>query len=113
MIGVRLGVDQQTHGLRRELLHGIEDGPGILRKVSAVDEHDAILRQNDRAIRLAGGANVSEDAVLDLLELRIKLLCGRDGGQQQEANDRMQNGVCFVIHDASRWCAGAMLGCLL
>ena len=79
MVGMRFGIDEEPHRHWGELLDGVEDGPRIGRRMSAVDQHDPVLGENDAGIGIEVLANIDVNAVGKLPNLRPEILrkCGR------------------------------------
>src|SRR6266849_3019888 len=88
MVGMRLGIDEETDRQRSELLNGREDRARVRRIVPAVDEHDPVPGEDDAAIGIEVLADVDVDPVLELPNLRAQILRGREAGGEERDEDR-------------------------
>src|SRR5207253_2904093 len=86
VVGMRLGVDEETHRQRGELPHGREDGARVRRVVPAVDEHDPVLGEDDAAVGIEVLADVNVDPVFELPDLRAEVL--REAGGEERGEYR-------------------------
>ena len=89
MIAVRLGGDDVAHRLRRELLDGRLNRTGVGRVLTGIDQHDALLRQDDADIGLWSCvvrtvlADVHIDPILQLVNVGPEVLRREAAGREQ------------------------------
>src|SRR5262245_54465260 len=89
MIGMRFSIDEEPHRHWRELLDGVKDGPRIGRSMSAVDQNDPVLGEDDAGIRIKVLADINVDAVGKPFNLRPEILRkGGRGGRKSDEHDQ-------------------------
>src|SRR5882672_7716009 len=88
MVGMRLGVDEETARKRSELPHRLEDRACVRRVVPAVDEHDPFPGQDEAAIGSEVLAYVDVDPVFELPDLRTEVLRERQADGEERDEDR-------------------------
>jgi hypothetical protein len=73
MIGVRLGIDDETDRHRGEIADRRPDVAGFVRVLAGVDDDDALLGEDDAGVRLEAPSGVDVDAVGELFDLRTEI----------------------------------------
>ena len=97
VVGVRLGVDEHTHWHGRQLLDDLQELAALDWIVAGVDQHDAVLGQDDAGVRLEFVADPDIDAVGEPFDLRSQVLRGRQADERKRGDEREGTTIANVL----------------
>src|ERR1044072_4869406 len=83
MVRMRLGMDDEAHGIGAELLDRGGDDVGVFRALSGIDQDEAVARAYNRAVGFVEHGCVDVNSFFDLLEVRPEILRRRGRGRPQ------------------------------